>query len=118
LDAHRWWLVAGWVIVSAMLLVPQKLVHEDRHPLSRLMQKAYEPCFALAIRGRWLLIIIALLLVASIAWPWSKMGSEFMPPLEEGDLLYMPTTDPGLSITRARALLQQTNKLIATFPEV
>ena len=51
-------------------------------------------------------------------WPYSQLGSEFMPPLEEGDLLYMPTTDPSISISKARELLQQTDKLIKTFPEV
>jgi Cu(I)/Ag(I) efflux system membrane protein CusA/SilA len=58
------------------------------------------------------------LLVASAIWPYSRLGGEFMPPLDEGDLLYMPTTDPSISVTKARQVLQQTDKLIKTFPEV
>lgn len=118
LEPWRWWIVIGWLILSGMILVPQKLIHEDRNPLSWLMQKIYHPFFILAIRWRWAVIVVSMLLVASMYYPLSRMGSEFMPPLEEGDLLYMPTTDPGLSITKARELIQQADKLIATFPEV
>jgi Cu(I)/Ag(I) efflux system membrane protein CusA/SilA len=56
--------------------------------------------------------------MASAIWPFTRLGSEFMPPLDEGDLLYMPTTDPSISVTKARQVLQQTDKLIKTFPEV
>jgi len=118
LNTYRHWLILGWLILAGMLLLPQKIVHEDRNPISWIMQAVYHPFFVLAIRWRWLTLALAAVLVASMYWPLSRMGSEFMPPLEEGDLLYMPTTDPGLSITKARELLQQTDKLIATFPEV
>jgi Cu(I)/Ag(I) efflux system membrane protein CusA/SilA len=70
------------------------------------------------MRFRWLVMLAAVIVVAATVWPLRQLGSEFMPPLEEGDLLYMPTTDPGVSMTKARELLQQTDKLIMQFPEV
>lgn len=63
-------------------------------------------------------VVVALLLIAVTWYPFSRLGSEFMPPLNEGDLLYMPTTLPGISITKARELLQQTDRIIKKFPEV
>jgi Cu(I)/Ag(I) efflux system membrane protein CusA/SilA len=95
-----------------------RIRHEDRNPVSKLLMWLYEPLFWISLRGRLVTILLALLLVAVTFWPYSKLGSEFMPPLEEGDLLYMPTTDPSISTTKARELLQQTDKLIKTFPEV
>jgi Cu(I)/Ag(I) efflux system membrane protein CusA/SilA len=65
----------------------------------------------------WLSLGSMLALLASTAWPMSRLGSEFMPPLEEGDLLYMPTTDPGISMDKVREVLQQTDALIKQFPE-
>ena len=101
-----------------MLLVPQKIVHEEKNPISRLLQAIYDLFFAAAIRFRWLVLIGAVALVVSAIWPFCHLGTEFMPPLDEGDLLYMPTTDPSISITKAKQILQQTDKLIMTFPEV
>ncbi len=95
-----------------------KIPHEERNMLSRLLMRVYEPLFWLAMRGRLLTPLIAVALMVATLWPYSRLGSEFMPPLEEGDLLYMPTTDPSISIGKARELLQQTDKLIKTFPEV
>lgn len=99
-------------------LLPRKVIHEERNPISRAIQKAYNPFFWGAMRFRWPLLILATLFVASAAWPYLHMGSELMPRLDEGDLLYMPTTDPSISITTARQVLQQTDKLLKTFPEV
>ena len=118
LDAWRWWLVSGWVILSAVVLLPQRIVPEERNAISRVLQRLYDPAFALVMRFKLITLLLAAGLLASTLYPWSQLGSEFMPPLDEGDLLYMPTTDPGLSITKARELLQQTDKLIAQFPEV
>ena len=118
LDAWRAWLVAGWIGFSALALLPQRIPSERRNPLNRFLEGIYTPFFALAMRFKGTLLVVALLIAAATAYPFSRLGSEFMPPLEEGDLLYMPTTDPGVSITKARELLQQTDKLIAKFPEV
>ena len=95
-----------------------RVPHEERNPVSKVLMRLYEPIFWLSLRGRLLTILAAIALVAVTYLPYSHLGSEFMPPLEEGDLLYMPTADPSISITKARELLQQTDKLIKTFPEV
>ena len=95
-----------------------KIHPEQRHPVSRLLRWLYTPVLNLALRFRWLVIVVAVVLTASIWIPIQKIGSEFMPPLWEGDLLYMPSTFPGLSITKAKEILQQTDKIIKTFPEV
>ena len=95
-----------------------KIPHEDRNPISRVLIRLYEPPFWLAMRAKLLTPLVAIALMVVTLWPYSRLGSEFMPPLEEGDLLYMPTTDPSVSIGKARELLQQTDKLIKTFPEV
>jgi Cu(I)/Ag(I) efflux system membrane protein CusA/SilA len=115
---YRWWFTIGWVVFAAMVLVPQRIVHEEHNPISRLLQAVYNPFFAAAIRFRWVVLPLAVALVASAVWPFQRLGSEFMPPLDEGDLLYMPTTDPSISIGKAKQVLQQTDKLIMTFPEV
>jgi Cu(I)/Ag(I) efflux system membrane protein CusA/SilA len=115
---YRWWMSVGWAVLAAMLFVPQKIIHEEKSPISRLLQNIYDPVFRGAIRFRWAVLVLALVFVASAIWPFMRLGSEFMPPLDEGDLLYMPTTDPSISITKARQVLQQTDKLIKTFPEV
>ncbi len=95
-----------------------RIPSEERNPVSKILMKLYEPLFWFSLRGRFLTILAAVVLVAVTYLPYSQLGSEFMPPLEEGDLLYMPTADPSISITKARELLQQTDKLIHTFPEV
>ncbi|MDW7772601.1 MAG: CusA/CzcA family heavy metal efflux RND transporter [Desulfobulbaceae bacterium] len=91
---------------------------EHENPLNRMLIRIYHPAVDFVLRWRKITLLTALLLVISIAWPISKMGTEFMPPLYEGDLLYMPTTLPGISVTKARELLQQTDRIIASFPEV
>jgi Cu(I)/Ag(I) efflux system membrane protein CusA/SilA len=115
---YRLWLAIGWAVLMAMLLVPQKIIHENHSPISRLLQWVYTPIFAGALRFRWAVLFLAAAALLSTLYPMSKLGSEFMPALDEGDLLYMPTTDPGISITKSKELLQQTDKLIKTFPEV
>ena len=118
LGPYRWWMSIGWAVLAGMLLVPQRIIHEERSPISRVLQAIYNPFFAAAIRFRWPLLVLAVGFVASAVWPFRQLGTEFMPPLDEGDLLYMPTTDPSISVTKARQVLQQTDKLIKTFPEV
>ncbi len=95
-----------------------KIIPEQLNPINRFLHAIHAPVLKLAMRWRGLTIILAALLMASTLYPLSKIGSEFMPPLYEGDLLYMPTTFPGISITKAKELLQQTDKILKTFPEV
>ncbi len=99
-------------------LIRGKVPSESRNPINHLLRKAHSPLLALAIRWRWLTVATSLGLLVATAYPLGKLGSEFMPPLDEGDILYMPTTYPGLSITKAKEILQQTDKILMTFPEV
>ncbi|MBC7783904.1 MAG: efflux RND transporter permease subunit [Burkholderiales bacterium] len=106
------------VPVLMTLLIRGRIPHEDRNPLSRLSQRIYEPAFWLVMRHPWLTIGVVVLLGLSTIYPITRIGSEFMPALDEGDLLYMPTVDPSVSIAKSKEILQQTDKLIKTFPEV
>lgn len=99
-------------------LVRGKIVPEAVNPLSRMLHAVHTPALRFAIRFRGITVMIAVALLAVTYYPYSKLGSEFMPPLDEGDILYMPTTFPGISITKAKELLQQTDKIIASFDEV
>ncbi|HTL57625.1 MAG TPA: CusA/CzcA family heavy metal efflux RND transporter [Candidatus Limnocylindrales bacterium] len=121
-----------------------KLLPEERNPINRFLIWIYHPVIDFVIRWRWAVIVAAVVIVTWVFLPWNwlvanrlpdgtakqwaqklaflfpyqNLGSEFMPPLYEGDLLYMPTTFPGLGPTQARHVLQQTDKIIRTFPEV
>ncbi|QKI88387.1 efflux RND transporter permease subunit [Thiomicrorhabdus xiamenensis] len=95
-----------------------KLPKESKNPLNRFLIALYHPVMAFLLQWPKTVILLATLSMATIIYPWQQLGSEFMPELEEGDLLYMPTTLPGLSIGNAQALLQQTDRLIKQFPEV
>ena len=95
-----------------------KMKKEEDNPITKFLMNIYHPIVDFVLKKRWWVIILSVLIVVGSYIPFSKLGSEFMPPLYEGDLLYMPTTLPGISITKAKELLQQTDKIIKTFPEV
>ncbi|MBQ4890215.1 efflux RND transporter permease subunit [Shewanella sp. MMG014] len=95
-----------------------KIPDEKKNPLSRLLIAMYEPLLRLVLRFPKFTILLAIIALGSAVYPMTKMGSEFMPELEEGDLLYMPTTLPGVSAGKAAEILQQTDRLIKTVPEV
>ncbi|MDO6500660.1 efflux RND transporter permease subunit [Photobacterium sanguinicancri] len=95
-----------------------KVLPEHKNPVNRAVVALYRPLLNLGLRFPKTVIVVALALMVSAYYPISKMGSEFIPPLDEGDLMYMPTTYPGISIGKARELLQQTDRLIKTVPEV
>ena len=95
-----------------------RILPEHRNPINRILIRLYHPVLEFALHFKYLLLAVAILTVAVTIIPFQRLGSEFMPPLWEGDLLYMPTTLPGVSITKAREILQQTDKIIKTFPEV
>jgi Cu(I)/Ag(I) efflux system membrane protein CusA/SilA len=95
-----------------------RILPEASNPVNRSLHGIHAPVLRVAIRWRWPTLALALLLLAGSLYPVMKLGSEFMPPLDEGDILYMPTTYPGISITKARELLQQTDKILTSFPEV
>ncbi|MBE0458743.1 MAG: efflux RND transporter permease subunit [Pseudoalteromonas prydzensis] len=95
-----------------------KVISEQKNPVNRLLVNAYKPLLNLVLRFPKMTLVLALVVAIIGFYPVNKIGSEFIPPLDEGDLMYMPTTYPGLSIGKAREILQQTDKLIATVPEV
>ncbi|MCG7561753.1 CusA/CzcA family heavy metal efflux RND transporter [Pseudoalteromonas sp. McH1-42] len=95
-----------------------KVTPERKNPLNRLLIAAYMPLLRQVMRFPKTTLLAAVTLTVVGFYPLNKIGSEFIPPLDEGDLMYMPTTYPGISIGKARELLQQTDKLIATVPEV
>ncbi|MDN2483657.1 efflux RND transporter permease subunit [Vibrio agarivorans] len=91
---------------------------EHKNPVNKALIALYRPLLSMSLSYPKTVIVLALVLMGSAYYPASKLGSEFIPPLDEGDLMYMPTTYPGISVGKARELLQQTNKLIKTVPEV
>jgi copper/silver efflux system protein len=95
-----------------------RILPEERNPVNRLLIRLYHPVLEFVLRFKWPVLLLAALTVALTVVPFSRLGSEFMPPLWEGDLLYMPTTLPSVSVTKAREILQQTDKIIKQFPEV
>ena len=99
-------------------LIRGRIPDEQKNPLNRLLIRGYRPLLDVVLRWPRATIAIALLLLAATAWPMLRIGGEFMPPLDEGDLLFMPTALPGLSVGKAAELLQQTDRLIKTLPEV
>jgi Cu(I)/Ag(I) efflux system membrane protein CusA/SilA len=125
-------------------LIRGRVRPEEENPINRFFIRIYHPVIDFVIQWRWVVISTAAVVVVSVFFPWNRMitnymprgplrtlslavgklfpyqnlGSEFMPPLYEGDLLYMPTTFPGISTTKAREILQQTDQIIKTFPEV
>jgi Cu(I)/Ag(I) efflux system membrane protein CusA/SilA len=101
-----------------ILFVRGRIMAEHRNPLNRLLIWVYRPVLRLALRYKTAVILAALTILAISIWPAMQLGTEFMPTLNEGTLFYMPTTLPGLSITKAAELVQTQNKIIKSFPEV
>ena len=95
-----------------------KVIPENKNPVNRLLVAAYRPLLRWVLNFPKTTLIFALVMTLVGFYPLNKIGSEFIPPLDEGDLMYMPTTYPSISIAKARDILQQTDKLIATVPEV
>ena len=95
-----------------------RILPEAKNPINRMLHFVHTPLLATALRWRKTTLIVAVVLLAATSLPATHLGSEFMPPLDEGDILYMPTTYPGISITKAKELLQQTDKILTRFPEV
>ena len=95
-----------------------RIPNEQQNPLNRWLIRIYEPALDAVLRRPKVTLLVALLVFVSALWPISRLGGEFLPPLDEGDLLYMPSALPGLSAQKAAQLLQQTDRLIKTVPEV
>jgi len=112
--------------VLAVTLVPLlmgyfirgKIIPEEKNPVNRFLKFIHAPSLARALKYKWATLGIALAVLMSVVYPLGKLGSEFMPPLDEGDILYMPTAIPGISITKSKEMMQQMDKILMTFPEV
>jgi Cu(I)/Ag(I) efflux system membrane protein CusA/SilA len=101
-----------------VLFVRGRIVPEHKNPINRFLIWLYRPMIRVVLKAKALTIILALIVLAASIWPARQLGTEFMPSLNEGTLMYMPTTLPGISVTKTAELLQTQNKIIKTFPEV
>ena len=99
-------------------LIRGRILPEDRNPLNRWLIAAYRPVIDLVLRWRWLTLVAAALVAAASWWPAARLGTEFMPTLDEGTLFYMPTGLPGMSVNQAGQILQKQNQILKSFPEV
>ncbi|MDB6023397.1 MAG: putative silver efflux pump [Pedosphaera sp.] len=106
------------VPVLMLLLIRGKITPEARNPVNRFLIWVYQPFVHFVLRFRWLTLIAALLIMGATVFPYLKLGSEFMPPLNEGTILFMPTAVPGMSINEATKILQIQDRLIRETPEV
>ena len=106
------------VPVLMLLFVRGKILPEQKNPVNRFLIAIYRPVIAVVLRHKAATLGVAALVLLVSVWPASKLGSEFMPTLNEGTLLYMPASLPGMSVTKAAELLQQQDRIIKTFPEV
>jgi len=100
------------------IFIKGRVRSEKKNPISRISIKLYRPVINFALRYKIVVVVVTLVVLLITLIPLSRIGSEFMPPLYEGDLLYMPTTLPGISVSKAKELLQQTDRIIKSFPEV
>jgi len=107
-------------VVPALMIVfvRGRIVPEHRNPINRMLIWVYRPVIRGVLKAKALTIAVAVLILAGSVWPATRLGSEFMPNLNEGTLMYMPTTLPGISITKSAELMQVMNRTIKTFPEV
>ncbi|GLS46246.1 efflux RND transporter permease subunit [Methylobacterium brachythecii] len=112
--------ILSLTLVPALMVVfvRGRIVPEHRNPVNRLLTFLYRPLIAGVLQARVLTILLALVVLAATVWPASRLGSEFMPELDEGTLMYMPTTLPGISVTKAGELLATQDRIIKSFPEV
>ncbi len=107
-----------WLCRTANAVFVGTISPEEKHPVSRFLIRLYDPMARWSLRWKWVVIAASVALMIATVPIYMKLGSEFMPPLEEGSILYMPTTMPGISITEAQKVLQVTDRIIKQFPEV
>ena len=108
----------SWLAKVANAILVGKIHNEENHPISRPLMKIYHPVIEFVLEHKWTTIAAAVIAMAVTIPVYFRLGSEFMPPLDEGVLLYMPTTLPGISITEATRILQMQDKILKSFPEV
>ena len=117
--------MAGAALLSITLvpvlmgyLVRGRIRPQDANPVNRKLMRAYRPVIGAVLRHPWRVVAGAAIALAATVYPWSRLGSEFMPPLNEGSILFMPTTVPGVSIAQAHAIMRYQDSVLASFPEV
>ena len=117
--------MAGAAILSITLIpvlmgyfIRGKIPSENKNPINRFLTRVYQPALDWSLKSPKKVLVIAVLIFATSAWPISQLGGEFMPQMDEGDLLYMPNALPGLSPSKAGELLQKTNRMIKAVPEL
>jgi copper/silver efflux system protein len=108
----------AWLARVTSAVLVGKIHSEETHPISRILIRVYEPICAWSLRWKWFVLAGAVAIVVATVPVFERLGSEFMPPLDEGTLLYMPSTLPGISVTEAQKLLQTQDRIIKQFPEV
>jgi Cu(I)/Ag(I) efflux system membrane protein CusA/SilA len=106
------------VPVLMVYLVRGRILPERKNPVSRFLQWSYRPVIRLATRFPWAVVAVAVVTLGMTVIPWQRLGSEFMPPLQEGSILFMPTTVPGVSIAQALEIMTYQDSVLASFPEV
>ena len=106
------------VPVAMGLFIRGTLFRERANPLNRVLIRVYHPMITFVLRRRWSVVAVAVMVLVLTWIPWSRIGSEFMPPVEEGTILFMPTTLPGVSVARAREILRVQDSILKRFPEV
>ncbi len=124
--AYTWIYSMAAAALLAVTLIPVlmgyfirgRITPEHRNPINRMLTAIYRPVIGRVVRHPWPWLIFGILVILAGLWPASRLGSEFMPPLDEGDLMFMPSARPGISADKARQVLQQTDKLIMSVPEV
>jgi Cu(I)/Ag(I) efflux system membrane protein CusA/SilA len=107
-----------WLARAASAVLIGTIHSEEKHPISRVLMRLYEPVVDWVLRWKWVVVAAAVGLVAATVPVYQRLGAEFMPPLDEGVLLYMPSTLPGISVTEAERLLQVQDRILKSFPEV
>jgi copper/silver efflux system protein len=95
-----------------------KILPENRNPLNRWLQRGYAPIIDFTLRRPWAVVLLSALVLGATLWPWKRLGSEFMPQLHEGSVLFMPTTVPGVAIAQAIDIMRRQDSILASFPEV
>ncbi len=106
------------VPVLMIFFVRGKITPEAKNPVNRFLIWVYQPCVHFVLRFRWFTLLVALLLLAATVYPFTRLGKEFMPPLNEGDILFMPTAVPGMTIAEATKILQIQDRMLRKFPEI
>jgi len=112
------WLSITLVPALMIVFVRGRIIPEHRNPINRILIWVYKPVIEMVMRAKLPVIALSLVVLAVTVWPARQLGTEFMPSLNEGTLLYMPTTLPGISVTKAAELMQTQDRIIRSFPEV